>query len=254
MSSDGSSGLQGAGKSRSGQGGSARRLFLTLSVVLPWPIRAFLYRRLFGWQIDPTSRIGLSIVDARSVRLARMSRIGHFSVIRNLSSLELGEEAIIGNWNWISSAALFTDADRALGTRPFRGLLLGRHSAITSRHYLDCSGGISIGDLSVVGGIRTTILTHSIDFQAGVQSTDAVAIGDRCFVSSNVSMVPGSRVPPGCLIAMGAVVVGQLKTAEAVYAGVPAKLVKSNIEGAYFRRQRGFTGLGTADPGPEQPN
>ena len=75
-----------------------------------------------------------------------------------------------------------------------------------------------------------------------------------CFVSSNVCVVPGGTIPEGCLIAMGAVVVGELPSAKAMYAGVPARLVKMGIEGgAYFRRRRGVVGLdvpeGPASPG-----
>ncbi len=148
----------------------------------------------------------------------------------------------------MSAAAMYRDADRAVGADAFRGLHVGCHSSVTSRHYLDCSGGISIGEFTVVGGVRTTILSHSLDIEAGVQTTRSVKIGDRCFVSSNVSVVPGGTIPEGCVIAMGALVVGELPSARALYAGVPAKVVKTGIEGgAYFRRRRGVVGLDAPD-------
>ena len=60
-----------------------------------------------------------------------------------------------------------------------------------------------------------------------------------CLISSSVCVVPGATI-----LAMGAVVVGKLPSAKATYAGVPAKLIKTGIEGgAYFRRRRGVVGL-----------
>jgi hypothetical protein len=70
-----------------------------------------------------------------------------------------------------------------------------------------------------------------------------------CFVSSNVCVVPGATI-----LAMDAVVIGELQRAKGMDAGVAAKLLKMGIEGgAYFRRSRGVAGLhvpdGLAHPG-----
>ena len=48
-----------------------------------------------------------------------------------------------------------TDEERAV---------MGRHAALTSRHYVDCSNRVDIGEFTTVAGARSQILTHAIDF------------------------------------------------------------------------------------------
>ena len=111
-----------------------------------------------------------------------------------------------------------------------------------------------MGEFTTLGGVRSTVLSHSIDVANGVQTTQPVHVGDRCFISSNVSLTPGSRVPPKSLVAMGAVVVGCLTQEGALYAGVPARAIRLGIEsGVYFSRRRGFVGL-VRDDEPAEPS
>ena len=200
-------------------------MLLICSVLLPWRLRSFLLRHVLGWRLHPTSRIGLSLIDVTDVSLGPGTHIGHFNVIRGLTHLEMAEASFIGNWNWLSAAPMFELRDRAISGEHFRGLRIGMHSAITSRHYVDCSGGVIVGSFATLGGVRTTVLSHQIDVGTGVQTTRPVSVGDYCFISSNVSMAPGSHVPAKSLVAMGAVVVGRLPDEAGLYGGVPAKLI-----------------------------
>jgi acetyltransferase-like isoleucine patch superfamily enzyme len=214
------------------------------TIWFPWPLRRILYRGLFHWRIEAGASIGLSLVDARRLRLRRGARIGHFNVIRQMSIVELGEGTTIGQWNWITAAP-----DLAFGGGGY--LSVGHDSAITSRHYIDCSGGVRIGSYTTLAGVRTVILSHQIDVTQNVQTTAPVEVGDYVLVSSNVCMTPGSRVPGSCVIAMGAVVVGSLPAEGALYAGVPAKLKRRGIgDGAYFARSEGVVRRGTRLTGP----
>lgn len=228
---------------------SLRKALVVGGVLLPWTLRRLLYRRLLGWEIHSTARVGLSLIDAATVRLGPGSRIGHFTVFRNLAKLELHSYATVGNWNWCSSAAMFdSDSAEIDGRQPFRGLTIGAHSAITSRHYVDCSGGVTIGQFSIVGGVRSTVLSHQIDFDRSIQTTRPVSIGDYCFVSSNVSITPGSHIPSRSVVAMGSVVVGVLSEEGMLYAGIPARPIRGRIDtGNFFARRRGRVGLPTAD-------
>lgn len=42
-------------------------------------------------------------------------------------------------------------------------LILEESAGITSRHYIDCNGGVYIGAFTTVAGIKSQILTHSIN-------------------------------------------------------------------------------------------
>lgn len=227
----------------------ARIVLQILIILLPWPIRRRAFSKLFHWHLHPTSRIGLSIVDADVVVLSEGARIGHFTVIRDLMRLELGAASLIGNWNWVTAAPLFRSHVARAGT-----LCIGPESAITSRHYIDCSGGVEIGDFVTIAGVRSTIITHQINRADGVQSASPVTIGDRSLISSNVKFAPGATVPQDSVVGMGAVVVGQLAEPNRLYAGVPARSVKALSEAdAYLHRSRGRVDLVREDESP-RPN
>ncbi len=224
--------------------GSAR-LVQILIVFIPWPLKRVIYERMLGWTIHKTARIGLSLVCADSMIMGANSRIGHFSVLNNLKRVRIAEYATVGQWNWISAAPMFKDeaANSQNG-----GLDIGHHSAITSRHYIDCSGGVEIGDFTTIAGVRSTILSHQIDFAESRQSIYPVIIGSYCFIGSNVNLTPGTVIEDKIVVAMGAVVSGHLNSSETLYAGVPAKPIKKLSGAKYFGRRWGavdFTEGGT---------
>jgi acetyltransferase-like isoleucine patch superfamily enzyme len=214
-----------------------RTIVCALATLLPGPFQRAALRRLLGWEIGPSARIGLSLfVGVGHVRLGEGARIGHFNVFRNLRRLELGERSSIGQWNWISASKLLLDKS----TDPQHGgLVLGRKTAVTARHYIDCSGGVFVGSFSVVAGVRSTILSHQVDFGRSRSFSLPVTIGEYCFVGSNNRITPGSSLSDRCVTAMGAVVAGALDEPETLYAGVPAKPVKKLGQGAFFERLQG---------------
>ncbi|MFL5679353.1 MAG: hypothetical protein ACJ77B_01985 [Chloroflexota bacterium] len=223
-----------------------RSLFLAATILLPWRMRRYLYVRLLGWHLAPTARIGLSYVNAKMVSMADGSRIGPLNVVRNLSLLEMGPGSSIGQWNWLTQAPEFTSAFGAGGS--FRGLKLGDHAAVVSRHYLDCSGGITIGNGALIAGVRSTFITHQVEIVAGTLGTAPILVGEQCITSANVCFAPGSVLPDRSVVAMGAVVVGELTDQGAMYAGVPARVVRHGIDGGrWFSRKRGYLGVAPAD-------
>lgn len=192
-------------------------------------------RRLFGWEVDESAWIGISIfTNVRHARIGPGARIGHFNVFRNLLYLELGEEAAIGRWNCITAAKEFLEVRQTEGCGR---LVVGHHAAITLRHYVDCPGGIEVGAFTTIAGVRSTILTHQIDIRSNYSIILPVKIGDYCYVGSDVRIVPGSSIPDRCVIAMGSVVAGKLAESNTLYGGVPARPLKSVDEGAYFSRK-----------------
>jgi acetyltransferase-like isoleucine patch superfamily enzyme len=233
---------------------SKARLLLTIALApMPPGLKRLAMGRFLGARIDKSARIGLSIVDSDVLEMGPGSRIGHLTVLRGLRRTRLGAGAVVGNFNWMTASPMFR-AQSAEGSEA-GCFTLGRESAVTSRHYVDCSGGVNIGEYTTVAGVRSTILSHQIDLAAGVQSTRATRIGDYCFVSSNVCLTPGARIPDRSVIAMGAVVVGDLAPAGALYGGVPARVLRATVDtGSYFRRTRGHVGLRRSDREDEDPD
>jgi acetyltransferase-like isoleucine patch superfamily enzyme len=218
------------------------RFFLAAVLApLPWIIKRPLLQSLFGYRLHPTSRIGCSIITARELELGEGARIGNFNVLRGLSRVELGPHAIISQLNWITGFP--AGASRHFAHQPERKptLILGAHSAITSRHLLDCTNILTIGSFTTIAGFRTQILTHSIDLEANRQNSAPVSIGNYCLVGTGSIVLPGAQLPDYCVLGAGAVLNQVLKETHTLYAGVPARAVKKfPTDLGYFTRERGF--------------
>ena len=204
---------------------------------LPGRLRGWMFRVLLGWEVHHTARIGLCLIDVRHRILGADARIGHFNVFRNLVYARLEDCSIVGQWNWITAAKAFLGGANRGNLGCF---IVGRHTGISSRHYLDCSGGLEIGGFTTLAGVRQTILTHQISASEACQTVKGVRIGSYCLISSNVAVAPGSVIPDHSLIAMGAVVAGELEQSGMLWAGIPAKPIKYVGSGRYFSRLVGF--------------
>jgi acetyltransferase-like isoleucine patch superfamily enzyme len=208
-------------------------------------LKTLLMSRLLGWSVHPTATVAPCLfVRVRRVSLGAGARLLGLSAFYDVDDLVLGDDAVVGRWNWLSAARELRTAvlDARAGGRPAT-LRLGRGAAITSRHYIDCSGGVDIGAFSVLAGVRSTVLTHQVDLARSEQDVRPVRVGDYCLVGSNAKLVPGASIPDRCVIAMGSVVAGALPDAGHLYAGVPARAVKPVEDGLYFTRTDASAGI-----------
>ncbi|MFG6589228.1 acyltransferase [Sulfitobacter sp. MOLA879] len=218
--------------------GLALQFFL---LVLPWRIRRRCLEIAFGFEIDPSAYIGRSFVSVRSCVMKPQSRIGNFNFIRNLDRLELAEDAGIGTFNTITGyPGTGKGSFEHLCDRKCE-LMLHPMSGITSRHFIDCTAGVTVGVRSTIAGIRSTILTHSIDVYRNRQDAKSVRIGNGCFIGTNTIILAGVEIPENCVIGGGSVVNKSLANCGAVYAGNPVEMKRSlDVAGTqYFHRARG---------------
>ncbi len=116
--------------------------------------------------------------------MGESSSIGHLTVSRTPGLLRLGAHSRIGHFNWIGGEP----ADSPL----FRGepprcpqSVIGNHSAVTTRHYLDCTSSIVTGDFTTVAGMRSVFFSHEIDVEAAKQRSAPITIGSYCLVGTN---------------------------------------------------------------------
>jgi glycosyltransferase involved in cell wall biosynthesis/acetyltransferase-like isoleucine patch superfamily enzyme len=197
----------------SGRGRRWPLVFQAAIMPLPWRLRRKLLNAILGYDIADTARIGLSLVEAREVILEGGASIRHFTVVKSLSRLRLGEQAIIGNSNWISAhplenASSFADA---AGRDP--SLEIQRHAALTNKHLVDCTDKITIGPFSTFGGWGSQILTHSIDIATNRQTCAPVTIGSYCFVGTRSVLLKSASLADGCVLSAGSVLSGPSATA-----------------------------------------
>jgi carbonic anhydrase/acetyltransferase-like protein (isoleucine patch superfamily) len=190
--------------------------------------------RALDHDVNATASIGpCLILRVQKLVLGPGATIGAFNVIRDVNLLSIEENSTLGHWNWVSAAPSISPEN---GAR----LMIGKESAITSRHYLDVSGGIFVGDYSTLAGVRTTIITHGISWKLSRQQTRAVIVGNYAIVGSTCALVPGAVVPDATVIGMGSTVAPGLDSSGILAFAPRATTQRSGLRGRYFERTRGY--------------
>lgn len=208
----------------------------------PWKFRRFLYNNLLGYKLSKTSFIGYSIVNIDYLEMKEHSSIGNFNIIKGLDKIVLDFSAKIGNMNFISA---YPSSETVFFKKsPDRSpqLILGKHTHITSRHLIDCSDKVAIGDFTIIAGYRSQLLTHSIDFIESRQSTSPINIGKYCFVSTDCTILKGAILPDYSILGAKSLLMDIYQSPNYLYGGNPAKPLKylshDNLE--YFHRKDGM--------------
>ena len=218
-----------------------KKLAMLLSTVLPWSVRRPLLERHFGYSIHPTSRIGLGWVWPRRLVMEENSRIGHLNVCKNIELLHIGGHAVVGQLNWITGFPLGNSRHFAHQPERRPELIVERHAGISSRHFIDCTSRVRIGAYATLAGFRSQLLTHSIDLEAGRQSSEPIEIGEYCFVGTEAVVLGGSSLPHHSVLGAKSLLNKKWETPFQLYGGVPAKPLKAlNENMEYFRRTEGF--------------
>ncbi|GLZ41873.1 hypothetical protein [Actinokineospora sp. NBRC 105648] len=190
--------------------------------------------RALGHRVHPSARVGVCLLTgATDVSVGAGATIGHGNVFRGLRGLHIGADAIVGQFNWWSIAPSLELG----GPESGHGVaVLGDHAVLTNRHYLDISGGLRLAEFATLGGVRCTVLTHSVDLDSGKQTLAAVVLDHQAFISTNCVVMAGSHLTERAVLAAGSVTaLGGRYAAHTLHGGVPAKVIRP-IDGAYFHR------------------
>lgn len=213
-----------------------------LLLPFPWPIRRMLLCTIFNFEISKTAHIGFSLILADKLKMKNNSRIGSLSFCKNIGLLSLDEYSSIGTLNYITGFPQNNDSFFSHRVGRKCELIVKKHSAITSRHFLDCTAGIYIGEFTTFAGLRSQILTHSIDLVENIQDCHSVNIGSFCFVGTNTVLLSGANLPDYCVLGAKSLLNKNFLAEYRLYGGVPAKeiaiLEKDNMK--YFHRLVGF--------------
>ncbi|WP_193046313.1 acyltransferase [Mycolicibacterium baixiangningiae] len=150
-----------------------------------------------------------SIVDAsgvRGVHLGRGAKIGRRSIVTTTSQL----------------------SKRGVG------LTIGDYSGIGDYAHIGCSGGVTIGRDVIVGPYVTfhsqEHITNSLDQTIRSQGTfeSEVIVENDVWIGARVTLLAGSHVRSGSVIAAGSVVRGEFPP-NCIIGGVPAKVLKERM-------------------------
>jgi acetyltransferase-like isoleucine patch superfamily enzyme len=201
----------------------------------PPAIKLPIYRHVFGFEIAPGARIGVSLCDVDHLRLGPGARIGHGNALLRTTRIELDEGAEIGFCNILrggdqihmakySTVMRFNvlnsipEPETDNPTEP--RLSLGPGAFVVSGHRLDFTDRITLGTNVIVAGRNSSLWTHNR------QTTQPIEVGDFCYLGSEVRLAPGASLGAFSILGMGAVLSGHAE-GRAVLGGVPAKPIRA---------------------------
>jgi len=123
------------------------------------------------------------------------------------------------------------------------GVRIGSRTKVSRNCCLDARGPITIGDdVSISPSVAIITTQHSMGDPGFPLQTKAVVIEDHTWIGMRATLLPGTVVGRGAVIAAGAVARGHIPPL-AVVAGVPAKVVSWRPESALSYRFAGLTEL-----------
>lgn len=207
---------------------------------LPWCIKKYIYKYFFHYKIGKSCKIGISFVCPLELEMEDGATIGHFNRIYHIQLLKMGKNSIISRGNTITG---HIKNDNSYRHRPNRKsiLIVGKESAITINHHLDCTDKIEIGDFTTIAGMNSQYMTHSINLVKSYQDCYPIKIGNYCFLGSNVVVLGNFVLPNYSVLAACSFSKQSFIDEFSLYGGIPAHKIKQLDKSyRYFSRENGF--------------
>jgi acetyltransferase-like isoleucine patch superfamily enzyme len=164
------------------------------------------------------------------ISFGRRVSIADHVFIDALSSdgIRLGDNVSIGKATKIEC----TGNIRFLG----KGLEVEDNVGLGADNFYGCAGGIRIGDGTIVGNYVSfhaeNHIYSRIDVPIRLQGVthQGIRIGSNCWIGAKSTILDGAVIEDGCIIAAGALVIAGVYKGNAIYGGVPAKLLKHRLD------------------------
>ena len=198
-----------------------RTLVATAAICFPDKLRRLIHRRLLGYNIHPTAKIGRAFIDVDRLEMSERASIGSLTVIRGCEDVIMREEAVIGGLVWVN--AVRKDKGYFAGQDRHCALIMDRGSAITYLHFLDCCDTIEFGACSVLAGYGSQLLTHNVDMVLMKLRAQPVRIGHHTMIGTSSVILPGVTIPACSVVSAGSVMHRwSIDDGPHLYTGVPA--------------------------------
>lgn len=201
-------------------------LFFDKSIALLRGLRLLLYLK------NPKGIMlgkGVKISYIGNIVIGKFAKIEDYVLLSGLGKgkLTLGNNVGIGAYSRVVISTSFNN----LGSH----ISIGNNVGIGEFAYLGGGGGLEIGDDCIIGQyLSCHPENHNYDDpsklirQQGV-NRKGITIGNNCWIGSKVTILDGVTIGHHCIIAAGAVVTKSMPS-NSVIGGVPAKVLKSNLE------------------------
>lgn len=178
-----------------------------------------IHKRVF---IHPSCKIkckskiktGINLSIDRKVYIDALSRKG----------IRFGKNVSVGKYTTIEC----TGSLKNIG----EGLILGDNVGLGTHGFFGCAGGITIGRDCIFGNyVSIHSENHNYerkDYPIRLQGVNrkGITIGENCWIGAKVTILDGTIIGNGCVIAAGAVVRGYFPD-NTVIGGIPARVLKN---------------------------
>jgi acetyltransferase-like isoleucine patch superfamily enzyme len=154
----------------------------------------------------------------------------NFSLARNCyidalskNGIVAGENVSLGKYTTIEC----TGSLKNIGM----GLVIGDNVGLGSHGFWGCAGGISVGNDCIFGNFVSlhsenhNYTDKNIPIRLQGVNRQGIIIGNNCWIGAKVTILDGSNIGDGCIIAAGTVVRGIFPN-NCIIGGVPSKILK----------------------------
>lgn len=198
--------------------------FLILASILSCALRGVVFHFISPMKMVLVGK-SASFIGKSRLQMGKRIIIGDYVTISaiGLIGVNLGDNVSIGDFSKLIVSSDFNN----LGS----GIALGSGVGIGEYSRIGGSGGVSIGNNTIIGQYFSCHPENHIytdtDIAVKFQGTERreIVIGEGCWIGSKVTVLAGSIVGDNCVIAAGAVVNG-IFPSKCVIGGVPAKIIK----------------------------
>lgn len=147
----------------------------------------------------------------------------------NITITGRNNRIIIGEGSYIKESVFWIEGDNNI-------IEIGKGTSINSNNNFTCTEGhkLSIGE--------RCLFSTDVNFQVGdghgifdadgnrINQTEDIIVGNHVWIGKRVSILKGVRIPDDTVIGTGAIVTKKFSQEKTVIAGIPAKIIKENIE------------------------
>lgn len=115
-----------------------------------------------------------------------------------------------------------------------KGLTIGNNVGLGTHGFWGCAGGIKIGDNTIFGNYVSlhsenhNFTQSSIPIRLQGVNRKGIKIGKDCWIGAKATILDGTDLGDGCIVAAGSVVRGTIPP-YSIIGGVPAKIIKTRI-------------------------
>jgi UDP-3-O-[3-hydroxymyristoyl] glucosamine N-acyltransferase len=221
------------------------RRFLTAAAALLPSRLAVLLLRLIGHKVKPRVKIGFSLLLVDRLYLDENSDIGHFNLV-SCRRIVLRQAARIGNMNvvlgpvsvWLGNGSKLGNRNQIRRAKPpvtygSAMLKMGKVSAITASHIVDCTRSVILGNYSTVAGQGSQIWTHG--YYHCAEGIDRFRVDGRICLGNNVYIGSASVITAGVRIANHVIVGSHSSISKdldrsGLYVSQPLRYMEYNLE------------------------